>query len=197
MHDSPEGSTAGCIIGAEAYLARHDGASDSENGPRSCNASMSPGPGYVDLYRIDGTHLFFNIVTAMRDVGEAVLVRVLGPLAGLELIGQWRQRSRGIELRSGPGRLAQALDLAGRQGGMEWSGTGEPSSCIAGLPAHPRFTAGVHLESTRARPCPSASLLLCDRSRAQLARLTNSRRIRFPPKRPPDLTRMPQAGPLF
>ena len=71
---------------------------------------MESGRGYV--YLIYGLHLCFNVVTGAPGEGEAVLVRALEPLGGVETM----RTRRGGEvsdrnLARGPGRLTRAMGI--------------------------------------------------------------------------------------
>lgn len=104
--------TRGRIVETEAYLAEDDAASHSASGPTRRNASMfeAAGAGYV--YLIYGMHLCFNVVTGAAGQGEAVLIRALEPLEGLDAMRRRRGgRASDRDLCRGPGRLAQALGI--------------------------------------------------------------------------------------
>lgn len=110
------GSCVGKIVETEAYLW-NDPASHSFRGKTQRNSAMFGKAGTVYVYFIYGNHYCFNIVTNKEGVGEAVLIRALEPVNGIELM----KKRRGIEevnkLCNGPGKLVQALGISKEDNG--------------------------------------------------------------------------------
>ncbi len=112
--------TAGKIVETEAYAA-WDKASHSHSNRRTRRTEpmfMTGGTAYV--YRCYGIHHLFNISTNIADVAEAVLIRGIEPLEGVEIM----QQRRGLpttspKISAGPGNLTIALSIGGELTGKD------------------------------------------------------------------------------
>ena len=104
---------SGRIVETEAYLGLEDPACHSFHGRRTARvASMYLDAGHAYVYRIYGLHWCLNVVTGDEARPEAVLIRALAPLAGLERMRSLRGRADGdARLGAGPARLTQALAI--------------------------------------------------------------------------------------
>ena len=108
----------GRIVEVEAYH-HEDPASHGYLRRRSArNASMFLPGGHAYVYRSYGVHWCLNVVCAAEGDPDAVLIRALEPLAGLDAM----RGRRGVEERralcSGPGKLCQALGVDRRHDGL-------------------------------------------------------------------------------
>ena len=105
--------TSGRIVETEAYVAFIDKASHAYNGKRtSRNEAMYGDAGTVYVYICYGLHNMLNIVTNEIDVPDAILIRALEPLNGLDTMLE-RTNKKGVDntLTKGPGNVAKALGI--------------------------------------------------------------------------------------
>jgi len=104
------------IVEVEAYLGAGDPASHSFGGRTARNAALFGPPGHSYVYFIYGNHYCFNVSCLPDGQAGGVLFRALEPLLGIEAMAHARDISinKPADLRkltSGPGRLAEALDI--------------------------------------------------------------------------------------
>lgn len=104
--------TGGIIVETEAYSWKERGchAYGARKTPR--NAIMFREGGFAYVYLCYGIHHLFNVVTNRAETPEAVLVRALEPLQGVEEMKNRRNMlQNNFHLTSGPGKLTKALGI--------------------------------------------------------------------------------------
>lgn len=122
VHEAPDGLSAGRIVEVEAYRGPRDRAAHSRGGHRSPrNEVMYGPPGHAYVYFVYGMHHCVNVVTQPRDVPEAVLIRALEPVAGLDLMRRRRSLPTAPTWRlcRGPGALCAALGITRAANGAD------------------------------------------------------------------------------
>ena len=110
--------TAGRIVEAEAYVTG-DPASHAFRGKTKRNAVMFDDRGHAYVYRIYGTSWCLNVTSREPGIGEAVLVRALEPIAGIEIMRKRRHGALDRDLMRGPGRVCAALGIDGTVDGLD------------------------------------------------------------------------------
>lgn len=104
--------TSGIITETEAYCGRNDKACHANNGLRTDRTEVMYGePGYAYIYLCYGIHHLLNVVTNQKGLADAVLIRAIRPLDGIEIIKERRGIKNQNNLTNGPGKLAQALGI--------------------------------------------------------------------------------------
>lgn len=105
--------TGGIIVETEAYSGDNDRACHA-NGQRKTtrNKVMFESGGHAYVYLCYGIHHLFNVVTNREGRADAVLIRAIEPVEGLEIMLRRRGLNR-IERRltAGPGMLTKALGI--------------------------------------------------------------------------------------
>lgn len=107
----PEGLTSGIIVETEAYMGALDAAAHSYRGKTERTKIFFGAGGFVYVYLIYGMYICTNVVANVADVPEAVLIRALEPVDGVELMSRRRGKKNLREFCSGPGKLSQALGI--------------------------------------------------------------------------------------
>ncbi len=123
VHHTPEGVTKGKIVETEAYMGLTDKASHSYRGPKQGRTSIQYGPGgFAYIYFIYGMHTCMNVVANGPETPEAVLIRALEPVFGIELMKSRRNTGQVGQLCSGPGKLCQAMAITREDYGADLCG---------------------------------------------------------------------------
>jgi DNA-3-methyladenine glycosylase len=111
---------AGRIVEVEAYRGSVDPASHAFRGPTRRNAVMFGPPGRLYVYFTYGMHFCANVVCRPEGTAEAVLLRALAPVSGLDAMRAARPRARtDVALASGPAKLCQAMGIARPEDGAD------------------------------------------------------------------------------
>ena len=113
------------IIEVEAYDGKVDKASHSFNGKTKRNEVMFNEGGYFYVYFTYGAHFCCNVVTGKRNSGEAVLIRAVEPLLGINKMivnrfGRELKSEKEIyNLTSGPGKVCKAFGFNKEHSGLD------------------------------------------------------------------------------
>jgi DNA-3-methyladenine glycosylase len=103
---------SGMIVETEAYLGVTDRAAHSYGGRRTArNEVMYGGGGQAYVYFIYGMYFQFNVVTGPADHPQAVLIRALEPVEGIDIMRARRGEMKDRNLSSGPGKLCIAMGI--------------------------------------------------------------------------------------
>jgi len=116
-----DGILSGRIVETEAYLC-NDPACHAHRGMTKRNQVMFGEPGHAYVYFTYGMHFCLNFVAQPHGTAEAVLIRALQPLGGIEIMRQNRYKHRDLDLCSGPGKLTQAMQIDSAMNGEDLLG---------------------------------------------------------------------------
>jgi DNA-3-methyladenine glycosylase len=115
----------GKIVEVEAYCS-NDPASHSFRGKTQRNEVMFREGGHLYVYFTYGMHFCANIVTGKEDIGEAVLIRAVEPINGIEVMLKNRfpqlrtlTHKALFNLTNGPAKFAQAFGLGRVENGID------------------------------------------------------------------------------
>ena len=130
VHVTPQGTTKGRIVETEAYLGPEDKGAHSYGGRHT--PRMDPlyeTGGFAYIYQLHGYNYCINVVTQKEDMPQAVLLRAVEPLKGLELMARRRnidisegKMNKLKNLTNGPSKLCQAMDIDTSLNGIDLCG---------------------------------------------------------------------------
>ncbi len=122
---------SGMIVETEAYLF-NDPASHSFRGLTERNKPMFNNGGFLYVYFTYGMHYCANVVSNKEGIGEAVLIRAVEPIDGIEVMMRNRFKNKdGVRLNgdlhvqnltNGPAKFAEAFALTKTQSGIDLCG---------------------------------------------------------------------------
>lgn len=108
------GKCSGIIVETEAYLTLEDEACHTFTRPRTRAFVERNVAGAVYIYMNYGVHWMLNLLVKGGKRSGLILIRALEPRRGLALMKARRGADDPRQLCSGPGKLAQALDITKR-----------------------------------------------------------------------------------
>lgn len=120
VHEINGYTLAGKIVETEAYLGVIDKAAHSYGGRKTPRVEVMYGKaGLSYVFIIYGMYYCFNVVTQKEGIPEAVLIRALEPVEGLDIIANERfkknydalTKTQIKNLTNGPGKLCNALKI--------------------------------------------------------------------------------------
>ena len=112
--------TSGRIVETEAYVAHIDKASHAYKGKRTNrNEAMYAAAGTVYVYICYGLHNMLNIVTNDMNVPDAILIRALEPINGIDtMLERTSKKILDNTLTKGPGNVAKAMGVSKNISGL-------------------------------------------------------------------------------
>jgi DNA-3-methyladenine glycosylase len=144
---------SGRIVETEAYM-RGDPASHSFNGPTARNAVMFGPAGRLYVYLSYGIHCCANVVTGADGDGQAVLLRAVGPVEGLDVIRSRRRRRTDRDLANGPGKLCEALGITLADDGAALTDPSSPIRIVDDATPPPDLIVGPRIGITKGVDTP-------------------------------------------
>ena len=119
---------AGIIVEVEAYDGRIDEAAHSFGGITKRNKIMFEEGGLLYVYFIYGIHYCCNVVTGSKGIGNAVLIRAIQPMIGIDEMlnnrfgGNNFNDKHTLSLTNGPAKITQAFSINKKNNGTDLCG---------------------------------------------------------------------------
>ena len=105
--------TSGRIVETEAYIGISDKASHSYAGKRTArNEHMYAQAATAYVYICYGIHQMLNVVTNEKEIPDAILIRAIEPIVGIEtMLTRRGVKKMDSTLTKGPGNVGRALGI--------------------------------------------------------------------------------------
>lgn len=109
--------TSGYITETEAYAGKGDQACHAHLGKFTKRTQVMYEPGGIAyVYLCYGIHHLFNIITNQKDHADAVLIRAIEPIDGIDLMLERRNMEKTKKnISAGPGNVSKALGITKTQ----------------------------------------------------------------------------------
>jgi DNA-3-methyladenine glycosylase len=121
--DWGEGKTVGRIVETEAYNGALDKASHAFKGRTKRTEVMFGSGGVAYVYLCYGIHQMFNVVTNVDGEPNAILIRAVEPLEGIDImLERTGKKSLDATLTRGPGNVGKAFGFHTSQCGLSLTG---------------------------------------------------------------------------
>ena len=113
--------TAGIIVETEAYAGVTDRASHAFGNRRTARTEVMYAEGSAAyVYLCYGVHSLFNVVTNKKDVPDAVLIRAIKPVTGIDTMLRRSGKSfMDKSFGTGPGKLSKIMGIHFSHSGMD------------------------------------------------------------------------------
>jgi len=113
--------TVGIIVETEAYAGVTDRASHAFGNRRTARTEvMYSEGGMAYVYLCYGVHSLFNVVTNKKDVPDAVLIRAIKPVIGIDTMLRRSGKSfMDKSFGTGPGKLSKIMGIHFSHSGMD------------------------------------------------------------------------------
>lgn len=112
--------TSGKIVETEAYVGIIDKASHAFSGKRTArNEHMYASAGTAYVYICYGMHQMLNIVTNQKEIPDAVLIRSIEPVNGIEIMMERTGKKISDKtITRGPGNVGKSLGIYKHHSGL-------------------------------------------------------------------------------
>jgi DNA-3-methyladenine glycosylase len=111
--------TSGRIVETEAYAGETDKASHASKGRTARTDIMFNEGGKAYVYLCYGVHQMFNIVTNKEGIPDAILIRAVAPIDGIDIMLKRTGKKKVDEtLSRGPGNVGKAFGFHTSQCGL-------------------------------------------------------------------------------
>ena len=113
----------GRIVEVEAYRGSIDPASHAYRGRTKRNEVMFSEGGHLYVYFTYGMHFCANVVTREEGIAEAVLIRGVEPISGIDLMRRLRGKNvPDLNLTNGPAKFCEAFGIKRKENGVSLLG---------------------------------------------------------------------------